>query len=60
MKKYPLSLYVSSVVIVFTILNLAVWFIYGGTELKSVMTFSLGFLLGMLAMFIAVHIYRWK
>lgn len=59
MKKTSLAVYVIGVVIVITLVN----FIIGYTnpsEVRSVMTFSLGFLLGMLAMYIAVHLYRWK
>ena len=60
MKKYPLSLYVFGVIVVLVIVNCLAWFLYGEKEFRSIMTFSLGFLLGMLAMYIAVHLYRWK
>ncbi|MGH7204483.1 MAG: hypothetical protein ACREHC_08660 [Candidatus Levyibacteriota bacterium] len=59
MKKSSLAVYVTGVVIVITLVNCIVWFI-NPAELRSVMTFSLGFLIGMLAMYIAVHLYRWK
>lgn len=60
MKKYPLKVYVIAVVIVLIILNLLVWYLRGSAESTVVMTFSAGFLLGMLAMYIAVHVYKWK
>jgi hypothetical protein len=60
MKKYPLSLYVVGVIIVLVIVNYLSWFVGGEARLKSFELFSSGFLLGMLAMYIAVHIYRWK
>jgi hypothetical protein len=60
MKKTSLAVYVTGVVILIIIVNCLVWFMGMYTELHNVMTFSLGFLLGMLAMYIAVHLYRWK
>ena len=60
MKRYPLSLYVTGVVIVLVIVNCIAWFAFGGTHAGSIGIFSLGFLMGMLAMYIAVHIYTYK
>ena len=60
MKKLPLSAYVIGVVIALAVVNCIVWFIGGAEESQSVELVSLGFLLGMLAMYIAVHLYRWK
>ncbi|HAM50418.1 MAG TPA: hypothetical protein DCP92_06875 [Nitrospiraceae bacterium] len=60
MKRYPLSLYVICVIIVLVLINYIAWFVGGEARLKSVEIFSVGFLLGMLAMYIAVHVYRWK
>jgi len=60
MKKYPLSLYVVSVIIVLVLFNCIVLYVGGGAKQKSVELGSFGFLLGMLAMYIAVHLYRWK
>jgi len=57
-KKYPLTLYVVGVIIVLAIINGIAWFAYGGVNFKAIESFSLGFLMGMLAMYIAVHIYR--
>jgi hypothetical protein len=60
MKKVSLGVYVGCVVVVLAILNYLVWHIGHFGEGPTVTTFSLGFLLGMLAMYIAVHLYRWK
>jgi hypothetical protein len=57
MKKYHLSLYVTGVIIVLAIINFIVWFTGKGMNIGI---FSAGFLVGMLAMYIAVHFYRWK
>ena len=59
MKKSSLAVYVIGVVIAIVLVNFIVLFI-NESEVRSVMIFSLGFLLGMLAMYIAVHLYRWK
>jgi hypothetical protein len=60
MKKYPLGLYVAGVIIALALINYIAWFVGGEAKLKSFELLSSGFLLGMLAMYIAVHIYRWK
>ena len=60
MKKFPLSLYVIGVIIALVLANCMAWSVGGETRLKSMELFSISFLLGMLAMYIAVHIYRWK
>ncbi len=60
MKKYPLWIYVVGVVVVLAIVNYIVWLRGGTGEFEAVKILSLGFLLGMLAMYIAVHIYRYK
>jgi len=60
MKKYPLGLYVIGVIIVLALINYIAWSVGGEAKLKSFGLLSSGFLLGMLAMYIAVHIYRWK
>jgi len=60
MKKYPLWLYVIGVIIALVLVNYISWFVGGATKLESFELLSGGFLLGMLAMYIAVHIYRWK
>lgn len=60
MKKYPLGLYVVGVIVALAIINYIAWSVGGAARLKSFELLSAGFLLGMLAMYIAVHIYRWK
>lgn len=60
MKKYPLWLYVVAVISILFITNYIAWLTGGATKLKSVALFSGGFWIGMLAMYIAVHLYRWK
>ena len=60
MNKIPLSIYVAGVLIVLAAVNLIARSIYRGTEAKSIAIFSAGFLLGMLAMYIAVRFYKHK
>jgi hypothetical protein len=60
MNKHPLGQYVIGVIIVLALINLILWFAGRKAILKSTEILSAGFLLGMLAMYIAVHIYRWK
>ena len=60
MKRYPLSLYVTGVIIVLAIINCIAWFAGGVMHARNIIIFSSGFLLGMLAMYIAVHIYTYK
>lgn len=60
MKKYSLIVYVIGVIIALVLVNCIAWFVGGATKLRSFELFSMGFLLGMLAMYIAVHLYRWK
>ena len=58
--KQPLIQYVIGVAIVRAIILSAMW--YSG-DVKRLHMFTAvcgGFMLGMLAMYIAVHIYRWK
>ena len=60
MKKYPLGLYVVGVIIALAIINYIAWSVGGAAKLHGFELLSAGFLLGMLAMYIAVHLYRWK
>ena len=53
MKQYSLWMYVVGVVVVLAIVNLI-------AMSQSVAIFSGGFLAGMLAMYIAVHLYKYK
>lgn len=52
-KKYSIWVYVVGVIVVLAIINLIV-------KSQSIAVFSGGFLVGMLAMYIAVHIYKYK
>jgi len=56
MKKYPLSLYVIGVIIVLVFINYIAWSVGGEAKLKSFESLASGFLLGMLAMYIAMHL----
>ena len=60
MKRFPLWLYVVAVILVLAIVNYTSWLKGGASKLHNVEYLSAGFLLGMLAMYIAVHVYRWK
>ena len=58
MKKYNLKVYVIAVIIVLTIINLIAGSVGGGVHAKTMEIFSGGFLIGMLAMYIAMHFYK--
>jgi hypothetical protein len=60
LRKRPLYVYVIGVVVALVVVNYISWLIGGQTRLYMVELVSCGFLLGMLAMYIAVHLYRWK
>ncbi len=60
MKRYPLSLYVTGVIIVLAILNCFAWLAGQGLHARNISSFSGGFLMGMLARYIAVHIYKYR
>jgi len=60
MKKYPLYVYVIGVIIALVLINYIAWSVGGEIKLESFELLFSGFLLGMLAMYIAVHIYCWK
>lgn len=60
MKRGSLWLYVLGVFGVLALAN-SISFLIGGTaKFESMEHVSLGFFLGMLAMYIAMHLYRWK
>jgi hypothetical protein len=60
MTQHPLSQYVIAVIVVLVLIN-AGFYLFGGKKRSlDIARFSVGFLLGMLAMYIAVHIYSWK
>jgi len=60
MKKRPLWVYVVGVFIALGIVNYLAWITGGAAKFHTSMLVSSGFLLGMLAMYIAVHLYSWK
>jgi hypothetical protein len=60
MKKRSLWVYIVGVVVVLGLVNYIRWTIGGDAKLYETELVSVGFLLGMLAMYIAVHLYRWK
>ena len=60
MNKKPLWVYIAAVVVVFAVINGTAW-LADGAHRKTIGIFSLGFLLGMFAMYIkAVYFYNWK
>jgi hypothetical protein len=56
----PLIRYVVAVLIVWAIVLCLAWIIGGIGRFKIVAVFCAGFLFGMLAMYIAVHLYAWR
>lgn len=60
MNKRPLYVYVIGVVVVWAVILTSSWFGFIWTPFKEVAAVCAGFALGMLAMYIAVHLYRWK
>ena len=55
----PLYVYVIAVVIVWAILLAAAWLWSTPAHFAAVSMVCTGFFLGMLAMYIAVHLYKW-
>jgi len=60
MNKRPLYVYIIGVAVVWAAILAASWFGIIWTPFSSVVAVCAGFFLGMLAMYIAVHLYRWK
>ena len=60
MNKYPLYMYVIGTIVVWAILITLSWFGFIWKPFHDVVTVCGGFFIGMLAMYIAVHIYRWR
>jgi hypothetical protein len=58
--KPPLTRYVIGVLVVWAIILCFTWFIGGRNNFRTFALFCAGFLIGMLAMYIAVHLYAWK
>jgi len=59
MNKRPLYIYVIGVLVVWAVLLGYVWLRYT-SHFTGALALCMMFLVGMLAMYIAVHIYRWK
>jgi hypothetical protein len=59
MNKWPLYVYVIATIVVWILLlgGVSLW---GASRFHDVLTVCGGFFIGMLAMYIAVHLYRWK
>jgi hypothetical protein len=60
MEKHSLGTYVIAVIVVLIVINFIFWKVGGVARLKTMEAHSLSFLIGMLAMYIAVHFYSWK
>lgn len=59
MNKYPLYVYVIGAILVWTVLLGYVRFYYAAHFMGALALCAM-FFVGMLAMYIAVHVYRWK
>jgi len=58
MEKPPLIRYVVGVLVVWAVILCGTWFMSDRARFRVLATFGAGFLAGMLAMFIAAHLYR--
>lgn len=58
--KRPLYVYVIAVVVVWAVILGIVWSLGDIARFHTFALVCLGFVLGMLAMYIAVHLYKWK
>lgn len=57
--KKPLINYVIGVLVALVIVNVSAWHFDSAVSFHRSLFISGGFLLGMLAMYIAVHLYKW-
>jgi len=55
----PLMGYVIAVIVVWILILIITRFVAGPDRFKTMLVFAGGFMMGMLAMYIAVHIYKW-
>jgi hypothetical protein len=60
MKRWSLSVYVVAVIIALVFANVIAWFTGGPAKFRIMEIYSFGFLMGMVAMYIAVHLYKYK
>jgi hypothetical protein len=58
--KRPLYVYVIATAVVWAIILTLSWFGFIWKPFHDVVTVCAGFYIGMLAMYIAVHLYKWK
>ena len=58
-RSQPLYVYVIAVAIVWAAILSGAWFFGGGTRFRTFALVGGGFAIGMLAMYIAMHLYKW-
>ena len=56
--RFPLIVYVIGVAVVWTVILGVTWFVGSSAQFRTFALVGSGFVLGMLAMYIAVHVYR--
>ena len=57
-KRFPLIVYVIGVAVVWAVLLVVMWFLGDIARFQTFALVCLGFALGMIAMYIAVHVYK--
>jgi len=57
-KRFPLSVYAIGVAVVWAVILSAMWFLGDIARFQTFALICLGFALGMLAMYIGVHVYQ--
>ena len=60
MKKRSLWVFVIGVIVVLVIVNWITFMVGGLDKFLKIGIFSAGYLVGLIAMYLAVHLYRWK
>ena len=58
-KKRPLWVYVMGVIVVWVVILVGAW-LWDSARFNTFAIFCGGFFIGMLAMYIAVHLYKWR
>jgi hypothetical protein len=59
MKKYNIKVYVIAIIVVLATINLIAGSVDGGAHARILEIFSGGFLVGVFAMYIAMHVYKY-
>lgn len=59
-KKYSIKVYIIGVAIALALLISAAWFTQNREHFKIITVFCGGYVIGMFAMWIAVHVYNWN